>query len=135
MSARLTIIDPDKHWEKTDLGKPREGKWFCITRYGGFGDMIQTAAIFPALKKLGYNKLLGKGRAKEKLFIITDFASKKALEKVKKAGGEVKVLHVKKEKVKKEPVKKKVEKVEVEEKIEEVKEEPKEGEKKQNGNL
>ena len=72
------------------------------------------------LKKLGYNKLLGTGPVKQKLIIITDFASKKAIDKVKKAGGEVKVLQVKKEKVKKAPVKKKVEQEEVEEKIEEV---------------
>ncbi|MBW2991143.1 uL15 family ribosomal protein [Candidatus Woesearchaeota archaeon] len=73
------------------------------------------------LKKLGYNKLLGKGGVKEKLFIITDFASKKALEKVKKAGGEVKSLQVKKKKVKKAPVKKKVKEEEVQEGAEEVK--------------
>ncbi|RLG32705.1 50S ribosomal protein L15 [Methanosarcinales archaeon] len=43
------------------------------------------------LKKLGYDKLLGKGRVKEKLLIITDSASKKAVDKVVKAGGEVKM--------------------------------------------
>ncbi|HJX05440.1 MAG TPA: uL15m family ribosomal protein [Candidatus Nanoarchaeia archaeon] len=58
------------------------------------------------LASCGYNKLLGKGRVSEKLIIITDFASKNAVDKVKKAGGEVKVLKsiVKKEK---KPVEKK----------------------------
>jgi large subunit ribosomal protein L15 len=44
------------------------------------------------LGKLGYNKLLGNGAVPEKLIILTDFASKNAVEKVKEAGGEVKVL-------------------------------------------
>jgi large subunit ribosomal protein L15 len=60
------------------------------------------------LKKAGYDKLLGTGEVKEKLFIITDFASKNAVEKVKIAGGEVKLLKsiVKKEKKKAEKPKK-----------------------------
>ncbi|GEM_PF-257867 len=53
------------------------------------------------LKKLGYNKLLGTGAVKEKLIIITDFASKKAVGKVKKAGGDVRVLQKTQEKVQK----------------------------------
>lgn len=41
------------------------------------------------LKALGYNKLLGSGKV-TKLFVITaESASKKAVERVKKAGGEV----------------------------------------------
>jgi large subunit ribosomal protein L15 len=41
------------------------------------------------LKKLGYNKLLGRGNIKSKLKIKVESASAKAIEKVKKAGGEV----------------------------------------------
>ncbi len=41
------------------------------------------------LNKLGYNKLLGKGKIKSKLNLKVDYASSKAVEKVKKAGGEV----------------------------------------------
>jgi large subunit ribosomal protein L15 len=41
------------------------------------------------LKKLGYNKVLGTGLVTEKLLIKTDFASAKANEKVKTAGGEI----------------------------------------------
>jgi large subunit ribosomal protein L15 len=54
------------------------------------------------LTRTGYDKLLSTGYMKEKLFITTDFASKNAVEKVKAAGGEVKVLKtiVKKEKKK-----------------------------------
>jgi ribosomal protein L15 len=59
------------------------------------------------LKKAGYDKLLGTGscEAKEKLFISTDFASKSAVEKVKAAGGEVKILKVVVKKEKKRAVK------------------------------
>lgn len=41
------------------------------------------------LKNLGYNKLLGSGKVKEKFIITTESASKKAVDKIKKAGGEV----------------------------------------------
>jgi large subunit ribosomal protein L15 len=60
------------------------------------------------IKKAGYDKLLGTGEVKEKLFITTDFASKNAIDKVKAAGGEVKVLKsiIKKEKKKAEKPKK-----------------------------
>ncbi len=41
------------------------------------------------LKKLGFNKLLGDGKVSIKFMITTPYASKAAVEKVKKAGGEV----------------------------------------------
>lgn len=41
------------------------------------------------LKKLGYDKLLGKGKINQKLKIIVPLASKKAIEKIKEAGGEI----------------------------------------------
>jgi large subunit ribosomal protein L15 len=41
------------------------------------------------ITKLGFNKLLGKGKVKNKLIITTFMASKKAVESVKNAGGEV----------------------------------------------
>jgi ADP-heptose:LPS heptosyltransferase len=31
------------------------GKTACVVRYGGFGDMLQAAAVLPELKKLGYH--------------------------------------------------------------------------------
>jgi len=70
------------------------------------------------VKKAGYDKLLGAGEVKEKLFITTDFASKNAVEKVKAAGGEVKVLKsiIKKEKKKAEKPKKAAEADESEDK-------------------
>lgn len=55
------------------------------------------------LKKIGYGKLLGSGNVKQKLMIIASFASRKAVDKVKKAGGEVKIL----QKVVEKPVEKK----------------------------
>lgn len=48
------------------------------------------------LEDLGFNKLLGSGRVNKKLKIKTRYASKKALEAVKKSGGEI--ILVKKEK-------------------------------------
>ena len=44
------------------------------------------------LKELGYNKLLGSGLVYNKWTIKVDSASKKAIEKVKKAGGNVELL-------------------------------------------
>lgn len=43
------------------------------------------------LGRLGYNKLLGTGKCTKKLVITVDFASPGAVEKVKAAGGDVKV--------------------------------------------
>ena len=86
----------------------------------GFAEKNQAVYVVD-LKKAGHDKLLGTGEAKEKLFIVTDFASKSAVEKIKAAGGEVKVLKliVKKEKKKAEKPKKKEEKEEIEEEGEE----------------
>ncbi len=41
------------------------------------------------LKKLGYNKLLGNGKVSNKFKITAKYASSNAVEKIKKAGGEV----------------------------------------------
>lgn len=41
------------------------------------------------LGKLGFNKLLGKGKATNRYKITAEAASKKAIEKIKKMGGEV----------------------------------------------
>ncbi len=57
--------------------------------------------IFIDLKKMGYDKLLGKGKGTNKLEINVNFASKKAIEKIQSKGGKVNVLVVK-EKPKKE---------------------------------
>lgn len=35
--------------------QPKPAKTACVVRYGGFGDMIQTAAILPALKREGFH--------------------------------------------------------------------------------
>ena len=47
------------------------------------------------LGKIGYNKLLSQGSLKNKFKITVDEASKKAIEKVKKAGGEVILINKK----------------------------------------
>ena len=41
------------------------------------------------ISKLGYNKLLGSGKAKKKFKIQAKYASNNAIERIKKAGGEV----------------------------------------------
>ncbi len=41
------------------------------------------------LKKLGFNKLLGKGKLTKKFIITADYASKHVVEGIKNAGGEV----------------------------------------------
>jgi large subunit ribosomal protein L15 len=41
------------------------------------------------LTKLGFNKLLGRGKVTKKYKITTEFASKKAIDKIKNLGGEV----------------------------------------------
>ncbi len=49
------------------------------------------------LKELGFNKLLGKGNINGKFNITVESASKKAIEKIKKAGGNVELLTPSKE--------------------------------------
>jgi len=46
------------------------------------------------LTKLGYNKLLGKGLITKKFKISVESASKKAIEKIKKVGGEIIALNL-----------------------------------------
>ena len=50
------------------------------------------------LKEIGYNKLLGKGNVSGKLNITVESASVRAIEKIKKAGGNVELLIPNKEK-------------------------------------
>ena len=59
------------------------------------------------LGKLGFQKLLGDGKVTKRLKITAEFASNKAVEKIKKAGGEV-ILPKKEVKEKKSEVKKEV---------------------------
>lgn len=49
----------------------------------------ETKGFIIDLKNLGYNKLIGSGKVTKKFIITVEAASKKAVEKVKKAGGEV----------------------------------------------
>jgi len=37
------------------LELPLQGPAACVVRYGGFGDMLQAANVFPALKRAGFN--------------------------------------------------------------------------------
>tara|TARA_Y100000310_G_scaffold345183_1_gene462437 strand:+ start:768 stop:1286 length:519 start_codon:yes stop_codon:yes gene_type:complete len=69
------------------------------------------------LIKLGYNKILSQGKINSKLKIKVDYASNKALEKVKSSGGEIIGLLTKEEKS--EPQEKKTEAKPETEKVEE----------------
>jgi len=52
-------------------------------------------AIKIDLKSMGYNKLLSKGKVKNKFYIEVEYASKKAIEKIEKSGGKINVLNAK----------------------------------------
>jgi len=54
------------------------------------GDMIVVD-----LAKLGYNRLLGRGRVTKKLKVIVPMATEKAIKKIEEAGGKVVVLSAK----------------------------------------
>jgi large subunit ribosomal protein L15 len=53
---------------------------------------VENDAYVVDLSKLGYNKLLSTGKATRKFMITVDYATPKAVEKIKKAGGDVNVL-------------------------------------------
>lgn len=53
------------------------------------GKLKKGSKISLDLNKLGYKKLLGSGKIKSPVNITVDFASKKAIDKVKEAGGEI----------------------------------------------
>lgn len=48
-------LNKDHSWQDQDFHIPRQPKSVCITRYGGFGDMIQMASVLPYFKKQGYH--------------------------------------------------------------------------------
>ena len=50
---------------------------------------LQGGAFVVNIGDLGFDKLLGKGRVTKKLMITADYASSRAVEAVKEAGGEV----------------------------------------------
>jgi len=61
------------------------------------------------LKKLGFNKLLSTGKVTKKFIIKCDYASKKAIDKIKNAGGNITLKE-------KKPIDQKAEKVKTKEK-------------------
>lgn len=65
------------------------------------------------LSKLGFNKLIGSGICSKKMIIKVKYASGNAVEKVKKAGGEVMLTAQKKEKINKPENNEKVKKAEI----------------------
>jgi large subunit ribosomal protein L15 len=52
------------------------------------GDLIKIN-----LKSMGYNKLLSKGKIKNKFNIEVEYASKRSIEKIEKSGGKINVLN------------------------------------------
>ncbi|MBU4284395.1 MAG: uL15 family ribosomal protein, partial [Nanoarchaeota archaeon] len=55
------------------------------------------------LKKLGFNKLLSTGKITKKFSIKCEYASKKAIDKIKKAGGSIILEEKKPKKIKEKP--------------------------------
>ncbi|KAA0002935.1 MAG: mitochondrial large ribosomal subunit protein uL15m [Thermoplasmata archaeon] len=53
------------------------------------GDLINFEGKEINLKELGYKKLLGAGKINKKVKVIVSYATEKAIEKIKSAGGEV----------------------------------------------
>ena len=53
------------------------------------GDLNKFESDNLNLKEIGFDKLLGKGNIKRKITIKVDYASKNAIEKIKKSGGNV----------------------------------------------
>ncbi len=54
--------------------------------------LIENGKIVVDVTKLGFNKVLGRGKVTQPLKVITPWISEKAKEKVEKAGGEVVVI-------------------------------------------
>lgn len=57
----------------------------------GLAEKIEDG-VFIDLTKLGYTKLLGRGRVTQTLFIKTPYATRTAIEKIEEVGGRVEVL-------------------------------------------
>jgi len=45
---------PKIPWREFESPLSGDRKTACVVRYGGFGDMIMAASLFPILKELGY---------------------------------------------------------------------------------
>ena len=58
----------------------------------GYVTIDSNGRIIVNLQELGYNKLLGEGEINKPVIVTVLKASKKAIEKIKNAGGEVKIL-------------------------------------------
>lgn len=48
-------LDSTRTWQDQTFVTPKHEKRICITRYGGFGDMVQAASVFPYFKEQGYH--------------------------------------------------------------------------------
>lgn len=53
MTAQVFRLDTSKPWEDQIIPRRTE-KTVCVSRYGAFGDMIQTSSVLPGLKAQGY---------------------------------------------------------------------------------
>ena len=51
---RVLHLKEDVPWQEQDFGGKRLQKSVCVSRYGGFGDMLQLSSILPGLKEQGY---------------------------------------------------------------------------------
>lgn len=52
----LMVFQKRSDWQTLNhTGKPKPEKTVCISRFGGFGDMLQMANLLPELKRQGYH--------------------------------------------------------------------------------
>ena len=73
------------------------GKWVNVSDLDGLSERLKTKKVKEGLrvldlKSMGIDKLLGAGEVKGAYYVIVDRATKKAKEKVEKAGGKVQLL-------------------------------------------
>lgn len=50
----MITVKVDENWREQDFGNHRGDKSVCLSRYGGFGDAIQTAALIKTFKDAGW---------------------------------------------------------------------------------
>lgn len=82
----ITSKEPEHYGYKGFYSRKKRPKTVNI------GDIDKMKEDDINLDKLGYGKLLGKGKISRPVTVIVDKASAKAMEKVEKAGGKVEII-------------------------------------------
>lgn len=85
----ITTIEPDHYGYKGFHSRKKKGRTINID------ELVKLEGSSHDLKKLGYSKLLGKGRITKPVTVRVNEASKQAKEKIEKAGGKVELIKAK----------------------------------------